>query len=65
VRLPPNRAALYRRHAERLRAIAQQSALAQTKLLLLNAVLYLEERAMDEDYKLEKVYQPAPRAREQ
>jgi formate dehydrogenase maturation protein FdhE len=51
----PAKAALYRRHAERLRAIAQQTALAQTKLLLLKAVLHLEERAEDEEREAQKV----------
>ncbi len=49
------KAALYRQHAARLRAIAQQTALAQTKLLLLKAVLHLEERAEDEERKARKV----------
>jgi formate dehydrogenase maturation protein FdhE len=51
----PTKAALYRRQAERLRAIAQQTALAQTKLLLLKAVLHLEERAEDEEREAQKV----------
>jgi hypothetical protein len=36
---------------ERLRTIAQQTALAQTKLLLLKAILHLEERAEAEERK--------------
>jgi hypothetical protein len=47
----PDGAALYRQHAEKLRAIAQQTALAQTKLVRLKAVLHLEERAEDEERK--------------
>jgi formate dehydrogenase maturation protein FdhE len=47
----PNKAALYHQHAERLRTIAQQTALAQTKLLLLKAILHLEERAEAEERK--------------
>jgi hypothetical protein len=39
----------------RLRAIAQQTAPAQTKLLLLKAVLHLEERAEDEEREAQKV----------
>jgi len=50
----PNRSVLYRQHAERLRAIAQQTALTQTKLLLLKAALHLEERAEDEERKPHK-----------
>jgi hypothetical protein len=40
---------VYRQHAERLRVLAQQTSLTQTKLLLLKAVLHLEERAEDEE----------------
>ena len=36
-----DRAALYRQRAEKLRVLAQQTALAQTKLVLLKAVLHL------------------------
>jgi hypothetical protein len=44
-----DKAALYRQHAERLRALAQQTSLTQTKLLLLKAVLHLEELAEGEE----------------
>jgi hypothetical protein len=47
----PDRAALYRQHAEKLRVLAQQTALAQTKLVLLKAVLHLEERTEEEERK--------------
>jgi hypothetical protein len=47
----PEKSALYRQHAERLRAIAQQTALAPTKLLLLKAALHLDERVEDEERK--------------
>ena len=60
----PDRSALYRQHAERLRAIAQQTALAQTKLLLLKTALHLEERAEDEERKAHKGAPRSP-AREQ
>jgi hypothetical protein len=60
----PDKSALYRQHAERLRAIAQQTALAQTKLLLLKAALHLEQRAEDEERKAHKGA-PSPPAREQ
>jgi hypothetical protein len=66
VRVSPPKAALYRQHAERLRAIAQQTALAQTKLLLLKAALHLEERAEDEEHRAGNVASyPAPRTREE
>ena len=65
MRVPPNKAALYRQQAERLRAIAQQSALAQTKLLLLKAVLHLEEKAADEDRKPQGWLRPPLPAREE
>jgi formate dehydrogenase maturation protein FdhE len=60
----PNKSALYRQEAERLRIIAQQTALAQTKLLLLKAILHLEERAQDEERKAHKGRPQSP-AREQ
>jgi formate dehydrogenase maturation protein FdhE len=60
----PNKAALYRQHAERLRAIAQQTALAQTKLLLLKAALHLEERAMDEERRARNGASSKPSSRE-
>ncbi len=50
-----SKAALYRRQAERLRATAQQTALVQTKLLLLKAAMYLEQRAEDEERKARDV----------
>jgi hypothetical protein len=50
-----DRSALYRQHAERLRTIAQQTGLAQTKLLLLKVVLHLEERAEAEEREAQKV----------
>jgi hypothetical protein len=50
----PDKSTLYRQHAERLRAIAQQAGLAQTKLLLLKAALHLEERAEEEERKAHK-----------
>ena len=66
VRVSPPKAALYRQHAERLRAIAQQTALAQTKLLLLKAALHLEERAEDEERRAQKLpLNPAPRTRDE
>jgi hypothetical protein len=62
----PDRAALYRQHAEKLRVLAQQTALAQTKLLLLKAVLHLEERAEEEESKAHiGMPHPRPHAGEQ
>ena len=62
----PNKAALYRQHAEKLRVLAQQTALAQTKLLLLKAVLHLEERAEEEERKAHiDTPHPRPHAGEQ
>ena len=62
----PAKAVLYRQHAERLRAIAQQTALAQTKLLLLKAALHLEERAEEEERKAHiGTPHPKPHAGEQ
>ena len=62
---PPAKATLYRQHAERLRAIAQHAGLAQTKLLLLKAVLHLEERAEDEERKAREVAPASPAAWEE
>ena len=62
---PPAKATLYRQHAERLRAIAQQAALAQTKLLLLKAALRLEERAENEERKAQEVAPDGPAAQEE
>jgi hypothetical protein len=61
----PDKAALYRQHAERLRAIAQQTAPAQTKLLLLKAALHLEQRAEDEERKAQTEAPSSPHARKQ
>jgi hypothetical protein len=62
----PNKAVLYCRHAEKLRVLAQQTALAQTKLLLLKAVLHLKERAEDEERKAHLgTPHPRPHAGEQ
>jgi hypothetical protein len=60
----PDKSTLYRQHAERLRAIARQTALAQTKLLLLKAALHLEERAEDEERRTKKGA-PSSHAREE
>jgi formate dehydrogenase maturation protein FdhE len=62
----PNKAAMYRQHAERIRAIAQQVPLAETKVLLLKAALHLEERAQDEERRAQKLpLNPAPRTRDE
>jgi hypothetical protein len=61
----PNRAALYRQHAEKLRVLAQQTALAQTKLVLLRAVLHLEKRAEEERKAHIGTPHPGPHAGEQ
>jgi hypothetical protein len=60
----PAKSVLYRQHAERLRTIAQQTALAQTKLLLLKAILHLEERTEAEERKA-KTGASSPHALEQ
>ena len=61
----PDRAALYRQQAEKLRVLAQQTALAQTKLVLLKAVLHLEERAEEERKAHIGTPHPKPHAGEQ
>jgi hypothetical protein len=54
---------MYRQHAERIRAIAQQVPLAETKVLLLKAA---EERAQDEERRAQKLpLNPAPRTRDE
>ena len=62
----PNRAALFHQHAEKLRVLAQETAFAQTKLVLLKAVLHLEERAEEEERKAHiGTPHPKPHAGEQ
>jgi hypothetical protein len=57
---------MYRQQAERIRAIAQQVPLAETKVLLLKAALHLEERAQDEERTAQKLpLNPAPRTRDE
>jgi hypothetical protein len=57
---------MYRQQAERIRAIAQQVPLAETKVLLLKAALHLEERAQDEERRAQMLpLNPAPRTRDE
>jgi hypothetical protein len=57
---------MYRQQAERIRAIAQQVPLAETKVLLLKAALHLEERAQGEEHRAQKLpLNPAPRTRDE
>ena len=62
----PDKAAMYRQQAERIRAIAQQVPLTGTKVLLLKAALHLEERAQDEERRTQKLpLNRAPRTRDE
>jgi hypothetical protein len=61
----PSKAALYRQHAEKIRAIAQKVPLAETKVLLLKAAMRLEERAEDEERRSQKGIPIEPPAREE
>jgi hypothetical protein len=57
---------MYRQHAERIRAIAQQVPPAETKLLLLKAALHLEEQAEDDERRSRSVApDPASHTREE
>jgi hypothetical protein len=56
---------LYRQHAEKIRAIAQQVPLAETKVLLLKAAMHLEERAEDEERRSQNGIPIQPSTREE
>jgi hypothetical protein len=45
----PNKVAMYREHAKKMRAMAQHAPNAKAKLLLLRAAKHLEKRAEDEE----------------